>query len=60
MAVKQQNEEMVEFLLEQKGIDISDCALYAIKEGSIKIVELIFEKIREISPGLEFAGTTHR
>lgn len=60
MAVKQQNEAVVEYLLEQRGLDISDCTLYAIKGGNIKIIEMIFDKIREVSPALEFAGTTHR
>lgn len=60
VAVKQQNEDMVEFLLEQRGLDISDCGLYAIKGGNIRIVEMIFNKIRERYPRLEFAGSTHR
>ncbi|KAK6631061.1 hypothetical protein RUM44_003234 [Polyplax serrata] len=59
VAVKQQNEAVVEYLLEQRGLDISDCTLYAIKGGNIKIIEMIFDKIREVSPALEFAGTTH-
>ncbi|KAL0271192.1 UNVERIFIED_CONTAM: hypothetical protein PYX00_008362 [Menopon gallinae] len=59
VAVHEQNEAMVEFLLEQKALDCSDCALYAIKEGNVRIVEKIMDRMRETAPGLEFAPTSH-
>lgn len=60
VAVHEQDEEMVKFLLGQKSLDVFDSVLHAVKLGNIKIVEMILDRIREISPGLEDSVVTHR
>lgn len=60
VAVYEQDEEMVKFLLSQKSLDVFDCVLHAVKLGNIKIVESILDRIKETSPGLEDAVVTHR
>lgn len=59
IAVSNKNEAMVKFLLTQKDIDIGDNVLHAVRENEIKILQLLLEKMQEISPGLEFVGVTH-
>lgn len=59
IAVQNRSEPMVEFLLQQRDIDVSDCALHAIRDNQIKIVVVLLDKLQEIAPGLEFVGATH-
>lgn len=59
IAVENYNEPMVEFLLTQENIDISDNVLHSIRNNNIRILKMLLEKMNEISPGLEFVGCTH-
>ncbi|GJQ70227.1 hypothetical protein Trydic_g22680 [Trypoxylus dichotomus] len=59
IAVQNRSESMVDFLLQQRDIDIGDCALHAIRDNQIKILQLLLDKLQEIAPGLEFVGVTH-
>ncbi|KAF5298327.1 hypothetical protein FQR65_LT01105 [Abscondita terminalis] len=59
IAVQNHNEPMVEFLLTQPNIYIGDCILHAVRENQRKILQLLLDKLQEVSPGLEFEGVTH-
>lgn len=59
IAVQNHMETMVEYLLNQPGIDIGDCILHAVKDNQRKILEALLQKISEIAPSLEFVGVTH-
>ncbi|KAK9729940.1 Ankyrin repeats (3 copies) [Popillia japonica] len=59
IAVQNRSESMVDFLLQQRDIDVGDCALHAIRDNQIKILQLLLDKLQEIAPGLEFVGVTH-
>ncbi|XP_065162715.1 short transient receptor potential channel 4-like [Atheta coriaria] len=59
IATQNKSEAMVEFLLEQQNMDISDCVLHAIRDNQIKILQMLLDKLQETAPGLEFVGVTH-
>lgn len=59
VAVKGRNIQMVELLLSQPNIEISDTVLHAVRDNEDQIVLMILERIEEMTPGLEFAGATH-
>ena len=59
VAVQNRSEPMVEFLLQQRGIDLSDCVLHAIRDNQIKILQMLLDKMHEIAPGMEYAGAIH-
>ncbi|KAJ8940174.1 hypothetical protein NQ318_019383 [Aromia moschata] len=59
IAVQSHAEPMVEFLLEQPGIDIGDCVLHAVKENLPNILTMLLNKLNETGPSLEFVGATH-
>ncbi|XP_026725922.1 short transient receptor potential channel 4-like [Trichoplusia ni] len=59
IAVQNRSVAMVEFLLTHPNIEIGDNVLHAIHYNSIKILEMLLNAQSKISPGLEFAGTTH-
>lgn len=58
-AVQSHSEPMVEFLLQQPGIDIGDCALHAVRDNQLKILTMLLDKLSVTSPSLEFVGATH-
>lgn len=60
VAIHEQNKAMVEFLLDQRSLDLSDCAFHAVKKGDVRITEIILDRVRQTAPGLEFASCTHR
>ncbi|KAK9888542.1 hypothetical protein WA026_000789 [Henosepilachna vigintioctopunctata] len=59
VAIQTKNDHMVEFLINQNGIDIGDAVLHAVRDNQPKIVELLLEKLHNTAPSLEFVGVTH-
>ncbi|XP_021917483.1 transient-receptor-potential-like protein [Zootermopsis nevadensis] len=56
MAVHNHDGGMVTFLLDQRDILLSDCALRAVSEDQHSILLLLMERMAVIHPDLEFAG----
>lgn len=59
IAVQIRSESMVEYLLAQDDIEIFDNILHTIRNNDIKILQMLLNKLNDISPGLEFTGCTH-
>lgn len=59
IAVSNRNEAMVKFLLDQSDIEMGDNVLHAVRDNQIKVLQMLLEKMQEVSPGLEFVGVTH-
>lgn len=59
VAVQSHSEPMVEFLLNQPGIDIGDAVLHAIKDNQVGILKMLLDKLNQIASSLEFVGVTH-
>ncbi|KAF5297803.1 hypothetical protein FQA39_LY11952 [Lamprigera yunnana] len=55
IAVQNHNEPMVEYLLSQRNVQIGDCFLHAVRENQRGILQLLLNKLQEVSPGLEAA-----
>ncbi|XP_061938714.1 short transient receptor potential channel 4-like [Apis cerana] len=58
IAVRDRNLPMVEYLLTHPYIDPGDAHLHAIRDGEIRITQVILNKLNQLSPGLEYAGVT--
>ena len=56
VSVNNRSEQMVQLLLQRRGVQVGDCVLHAIRDNQIKITQLLLDKLNEISPGLEFVG----
>ncbi|XP_043231293.1 short transient receptor potential channel 4-like [Amphibalanus amphitrite] len=56
IAVQQGDEPMVELLLQQPKIELSDTVLYAVEANNEDLVRLLFEKMSEDDPDQEFFG----
>ncbi|KAG6447601.1 hypothetical protein O3G_MSEX005070 [Manduca sexta] len=59
VSVQKRFEDMVEFLLKFTNIEIGDTALQAVRDNSIKILEMLLNALKNVSPGLEFGGAAH-
>ncbi|XP_076229482.1 short transient receptor potential channel 4 [Nomia melanderi] len=58
IAVRNRNIAMVEYLLSSPDIDPGDTHLHAIAENEPKIVNLILNKLNQLTSGLEYVGVT--
>lgn len=58
VALRQGNDDMIDYLLSLPKIDVTDCAIYAAKEGDMRTLELILDKLETVAPGLEKVGHT--
>lgn len=47
---------MVDFLLQQRRLDVTDTALHAIRFNQPQNVIKILDRLKEISPELEYTG----
>ncbi|XP_071453244.1 short transient receptor potential channel 1-like [Hetaerina americana] len=56
IAVYNGDEAMVSFLLEQRHIEVGDCALHAVRLGSVTLVTLLLDRLSSYMPNLEFCG----
>ncbi|PSN56603.1 Short transient receptor potential channel 5 [Blattella germanica] len=56
IAVLNHNEEMVMFLLAQRGIEVGDCALHAVNANQPRILVKLLDALAAKQPILEFQG----
>lgn len=59
IAVQNHYEKIVKYLLGKSELDVKDCALHAVRENQLRILELILNRLKETAPDLEFSGCTH-
>ncbi|XP_046398148.1 short transient receptor potential channel 3-like [Ischnura elegans] len=56
VAVYNGDEAMVSFLLEQRHIEVGDCALHAVRLGNANLVTVLLDELSSQIPNLEFCG----
>ncbi|XP_075225817.1 short transient receptor potential channel 4-like [Lycorma delicatula] len=56
IAMQARNDDMVDFLLQQKRLDVTDSALHAIMLDQPHNLIKILDRLKEVSPELEYTG----
>ncbi|CAH1408067.1 unnamed protein product [Nezara viridula] len=59
IAVKDDNEDMVQYLLSLPGIEVRDSHLFAIRDNHPGILVMILDKLQSINPALEFMACSN-
>ncbi|XP_024215389.1 short transient receptor potential channel 4 isoform X2 [Halyomorpha halys] len=59
IAVKEDNEDMVQLLLSLPGIEVRDSHLFAIRDNHSGILVMILDKLQSINPALEFMACSN-